>query len=1214
MSDVENHTSDLAIACSDSFTVREMLFPQDAKNNELLRKKGMHSLQTIMDAIAYAQNIQIRLLRPDALKGLDKRIKSVITDEKHKANVQEILERAGLNRQRHQDLYDSAILKNIYDWMIKLQIDTDAEKPTSLTPEWLQAMVSILPLVERKVWLTVSSNPLPAYALCRMQSSWALFTLLHLWQKIQDENSPYAGNGETLKVPDTFGIKGFTGRPLPKFSLPDEMGKEVDCVLLVGPAFEISDLAQDNEPCHKEFWLAFHNFNKGLAKAGFSEEFHSTVNEDEIREALAARIEFPADEIILRGKKALQILQYSLEMVVDKSALTKYRCSDDQEVCTLSRADWYTVTVLSTWLVRWENMIAGSCKENEQIMLHWARRRVAVIATFVSKEIDLPSWHLKICEASRVPQDIERIANKLPKIGTDNKDSRIDRVEILYNRLKERQNAAWSRKVIAVNNLLLRHGSKSTEWGEDEIELVDRKPGEGIRAEEAGHLLKGFGKTVCKYLAAITRADLTDIFWLDYSQSPPRLIHAGGYARAIPHIVNRDKIFQKFDQWAWRDTEDAPANMGKLSISQAYRVIATGKEDSHPEHKYGKAAPTKEEMHDFYVDCYADTKPEDAIALPLLVNKRPIGALLIGGFVPGQFNRRLLTPLRTIAGMVAMTMYHQNQLWQMRRLNYLFAKSNAGLAYRELGGQNSNVLKGVVRCLTNIFLCPAVQIWLRDEGLPFKYQLSGYNWPNKPESESGVPICEYRPRARRDNSDPSPENDSFITLAIDLWKESINANDADSSLALFSQGRYDPTLALSTGYNAKASHEGLTKLGKDFLPEHIDPNAAPFIKRRDFIFRTQKMRDIMAFALVRPLEENSIPSEKNSAISKKIQWEVVGAITLHDRGNDGNDHAVAWDSGWCPVVAHMQTYLPYIFTQADVLSNPVMAAQAYYLHAGRAALVSAKDTAVNMHKTLRGVLAPDHSLRHDINELLSQSNNKDPRQVLLGASKQLSDAWQAVENLRHADWTVTINTIAQTMLEYRNFAAVTKENVIANEDFSLYTEMRSVISKFKDHFSAKHISIEIIGLERLEFRLPLIWFRMVLNDLIHNVAKYAIQHAVFQIHWDDRHNKLLVRNEGPYDPARDDPQQLLRYQSRGSAAKFDTLDQSNENLDKKGGGIGLWGSRLICHRMGLDFVLKVTPMKAEKPIRSDAIAWYCIELYFPEHMKVRHIVPPKDYY
>ncbi len=679
-------------------TVRAMLFPGTSGKNELLRKKGIHSLQTIMDAIGYAQNIQIRLLRPDALKELDEKIKQLITGEQSKTDVHTILKKAGWKDSSYEKLYDNARLKAVHDWMQSLHTPQNENLPVCFVDAdeyaiWLRAMAALLPHIERKVWLTAASNPLPAHALCRMQNTWGLFVLLHLWQRMHDKDSngnddpAYAGNVAGKKIDNALGIPKLIGRPLKKFKLPDEENKEQDCVLLVGPAFEISEQHRYKKDCHDIYKKAFKDFNDGLKNAKLPQDLHSTVSKEELVDALVARIEFPEDEVILRSNNSIQTLQLMLAAEIDPQALHKHRCKGGSELNIFARADWYSATVLVTWLIRWGDRIAVTPQDGkrlgkklrigEQVLLHWGEAHVALLATYrgMNKENTHLDWQVKIVRAdTQLPETVKPIKTLLEAIdrSTPSANNRIDRIEILYNRIKERQNAGWTRQVIAVNNLLLRHGSNSTEWGSDDIAQEDPPPGAAeIRANQVSHLLKGFGPQICKYLADIARADLADILWLDYSQEPPRLIHAGGYARTLPHIVQSDEIFRKFDAWALtkvamagQSEQRSPAELGKDSESQAYRVIATGKDDSHPRYEADGNCHNEKTEFKFHVDCYRTEQrsnliPEDVIALPLLVNKRAIGVLLLGGLVPGQFSRRLLTPLRTIAGMVAATMYHK---------------------------------------------------------------------------------------------------------------------------------------------------------------------------------------------------------------------------------------------------------------------------------------------------------------------------------------------------------------------------------------------------------------------------------------------------------------------------------------------------------------------------------------------------------------------------
>ncbi len=543
----------------------------------------------------------------------------------------------------------------------------------------------------------------------------------------------------------------------------------------------------------------------------------------------------------------------------------------------------------------------------------------------------------------------------------------------------------------------------------------------------------------------------------------------------------------------------------------------------------------------------------------------------------------------------------------MRRLNALFTKPKTSIGFRKMHSTNSNGLKDVVRCLTNIFLCPAVQIWLSDALLPSTFKLCGYNWPN-PTQTDGVATFNYLPIGRENGAKRNPATDGFITLAIDLWREQSAANDKDnsnqeqSSLAKFVQGRYDKSKPFSEDYNAKKAAMGLTVMGQDFLPLELSADAAPNLHRRYTIFNKYGLRDMMAFALVRP---------KSKGAGNGDEWEVVGAITLHDKGDLNLDSTVPWDNGWCPVVAHMQTYLPYLFTQAEVLSNPVMNAQKYLLHAGRATLRSAESTATALHEALQAILAPDHSVRHAINALLTSPNSKDPKILLQSAPTQLRDAWSAVQNLRQSEWIAAIDAIADIMLESRDLAVVMPKIVPGNEQFFLRVEIMDILRTFSAAFKTKYITPKVNIPRDLKVQARLIWLRIVMRDLIHNAAKYAMPSAIFEIIWHDNTNTLEFKNEGFYDPARDVPTQLLQYGAQGSNVQ--SVGASGNDI-KQGAGIGLWGSDLSCRAMGIGFDMTIIEQVSNIPLHLKPTAWYSLRLKFQESMRVRHTPPPADYY
>jgi hypothetical protein len=1183
------------------------------------RAQGKHAFQIIVDTIAYAQNLPLRLLLIDRLKQLPEQISIIIEGEKTKSDIAQILESVPtLSKDDYPKLYDAELLAEVSEWMVSLIKPIPLPPPTGLPDGWLRGMLALLPHIERMVWLTEMGNPLPAHALCRMQSEWALFILFACWEKAK--HGAYNTTGKAII--DTFGINGFVGRPLPALTLPEYHDTKQLCVPLVGPIFEIADDHLESSVCHKEFSDYFHTFCKNLRETKWGIASHTAPTELELSDALETRIDFPSPEVVIRSANINRTLSLLLACEIEENAF--------HEGHLLSRANWETVAVLSAWLARWDRVLASQCKPNEMIKLSLRRRRVGMIAMLIANDGKTPQWKLTIININEYKYSpIQNLDQKLKSIDEKHEhaslqsEHRIDRIEIFFNRIKERQGAFWTRQIISINNLLMRHGSKVTASAQDEMHPVGEKRdslGGGAEAAEVSHLLNGFGDSICQYIASITRADLADIFWLDYSQAPPRLVHVGGYAGIISHWAKRDEICKNFDQWAWkhgdaRDATDKPANMRCASPSQSYRVAAQAVEDPPllPNGDrslvaaYEDDKPVPEGMVPSYFDAYPDQPPQDTMGIPMLVNGRVVGVMLLGGVCKRQFDRHLFLPLRRIAVLVAFNMYHQSQLWHMRRLNLLFAKRGSAEFRQHDQNNKFNPLEDVSRCLANIFLCPVAQIWLRSKAFETSYNLHGYNWPGElydDEKNPEKPTFEYRQVSQRTQSKADPKIDSFAALAIDLWLSEATGvihSSPKPPFGSFVQGRYIPDESnpdQSEHYDAASAQTKGARLGKDFLPDQLDDTMPAFVHRRARIFQRHEMHDIMSFALIQPSTTDQF-------------WEVVGVVTLHDKG-DGMLPRIrkcqSWDQGWNTVVAHMQTYLPYLLTQAEVLNNPVVDAHRYLIHAGRAELLSVLDTANRVRNSLLPALAPNKSVRSNIEKIMLPGFTDDYRKELKNATTILKKAWDAINELNSPDWERNLRVLANIMNNFRELGELNINFAVSNESFLLLSEIKSILDSYEERFRTKNIFWNIDIPAKLNLNLPLLWLRIVLRDLIHNTSKYATPNTDFTIAWDDVNRTLTLRNHAGFRANIDISERLVKYGVRGSASENeDKTDVGYAQAAQRGQGLGLWGAKLLCQTIGIKFEFEIFPIKIfpeSIPDSTQAItkAHYLVTLTLPQEV------------
>jgi hypothetical protein len=1180
------------------------------------RRRGHYRLQIAVDTVAYAHNIPLRLLLIDRLQALPGVIQGLLRDD----SIMTVLsvDAPQLDPRHYADLGDARKLDCARAWILRLAKDR-MEPPPELPPHWLQGALALLPYVERKVWLTEMGNPLPAHALCRMQDHWALYVLMWTWQHADE----LACQGTTIR--DVLGVPGLVVRTIEAFELRRPDGFEQACVPIIGPYFVADDPPNDDVSlAHEAFCDTFGCFIQNVVEIDHDGHgrSHTVPLREELADALATRIGLTKVESDLRVATASHTLQL----------LRNARVGDSDFVDAMTRSDWETVAALCAWLARWDDALLPHLEAQAELALvhgdDTASLGVSLDRRDGEERRKQPRLRLQIVDSRRSQNNAMSIAdlmNRVDKsnfIGKDGKEEhdafRIDRPERYFNRIRERQNAMWSSLVIAINNLLIRHGPREVYIGADEFESEDGTGRSAIRPDEAEHLLRGFGGRICRYLVSMTRADAATIYWLDYAQAPPRLVPAGDYSRLAQHRAHGHRVWEDFDHWAWAPGPQldnvSEGNLREHSRSQAYRVAATAREDPPPvdavevgpgpvagsgagrrKQVVGVAqAPTGSDTVQAYYDSYPEPRPVDSIAVPLMVNGRVIGVANLLGLVKGQFEPRLFWPLRRAGGLAASCMNHQSQVWHMRRLNYIFARRGAHDFRRRGGGNGFNPLKEVSRCLANIFLCPAVHIWLESAANDSRLELHGYNWDGL-FAFGGVGqhfAREFSYVTAAEGQEVRSIFRPFSSMAIDLWKDS----QGESALGRFVQGHFDANVLVTEGYEARAAALRGVLLGADFLSVMTaDGAAAAATRNRIFGGKAEGgygLCDIMSFALVRP---------------EAGGWKTVGVVTLHDKGYVSNDPIRArqpWDRGWTSVVAHMQTYLPYLFRQAEVLNNPEVDARRYLIHAGRAELIAVLDTMQRLRSRLEGSLAPGRGVRQMIDKVMGSSFSGDYRSELAAAQFTVTEAWEAVETAASPIWEQNLRLLANVMNDYRALTtldAITLD--VKTERIKLKDAVQESIKRFArelKHKGSRRVDVP----ENLELNLPGWWLRIVIRDLIHNVAKYATG-DVFEVTWDHAHRVLALINEGPYQSDVDTEEKLTSPGWRGSAGRQRRGDEHGEpgTGDGRGQGLGLWGAKLMCGVMNIGFSIELKPLTSTIKTDSGGVqrgsARYVVRMSFP---------------
>ncbi len=1192
------------------------------------RRVGHHAIQIAVDTIAYAFNIPLQLILIDKLRNLPNTIVQLLEKEETKIILKN--EAPDLDAVDYFRLGTDFFLAR--DWILQL---ANPDEPLPIRPDlpkgWEQGILILLPHIERQVWLTEISNPLPVDALCRMQYQWALYLLM--WYSKQTEAGgvfdlpaePITNSHQLpdpqVKEPETehcvFTIEHFIIHRLNPFILADDDGKGTLCLPIAGPFFEISDTSKKDP--HTIFRNRFNRFIQRVNESEWHSDALTPPNQDELIDAFAARMDLSSDESKSRPIEAHDALRMFLGATIDSDLVR-------------SRITFETATMLIAWFARWQKY-RDQCTES-RILLRFNNSARLVLA-----ERQGETWHLHIQKGNTGDTsiiDIDEILSQLIK----KEDRHIDRLDGFVNRLLERRSAAWSTQIIAINNLLNRHASIVTKSNPNTFDSTEPKSTPNSSdsyaqpfSNRARAMLRGFGNQICRYLVSITRADKADVYWLDYSQTPPRLVHAGGFARLKTLRAYTEEICKTFDAWAWQEektelanNKPCPASLRQNSSSQAYRVAATASEEPQPvdgrmgvSNKRKKVIPYQEnispranESVDFFDGFPDDAIPRDAMAQPLLVNGRVVGVLTFHGLIDKQFDARLFMPIRRAASLIAICMYHQSQLEHIGQLNSLFAHD--AISLRQYNQQNEfNPLKDVSRFLSNIFLCPVVHLWLCSKENENRFELYGYNWQG---IFQGAGSLHQEFTHDPNDAERNPSDCAFSALAIDLWQSERGEHKGS-----FVQGYFDYKEEKTKRFNATEASTLGCILGNDIF-------ALPTFKSyRQKIFKQPPegyaLLNIMSFPLYRQKQSiTASNSEKNESSVNDDENEIVGIVTLHDWGYtclEGNvrSRSQPWDSGWRTVVKHMQTNLPYLLTQAEILDNQLMDARRYLIHAGRAELIGVLDSTYKLKSSLNNVLAPDRGLRRIIDEVLSDNFKGDYREKLWNSQITLEQTWQSILDAASPIWEENLSQLINVMQEYRNLSMLGVSIVQANESINIKEQIEKILQSYQNTLRRRGIWKEVEIAENVFIRMPLLWFRIIFADLIHNAAKYATSGRALEIMW--KNQILSIQNEGTYRSDLDNEQRLLMAGKRGSAARFYREIESlpNSIIKRSGQGLGLWGAKLICGLVNIKMDLNINPLTNSLKDNGGVLegrAIYTITLTIPRIMVEKTIPAGNDFF
>ena len=1244
---------------------------------KLERLKRQHGLQVALDVIAHVQNIPLRLLRLDRLVDLDKTLGKFLTDRPE--DILQILTEAppdgrtrtprALTPDEARNLWtqmqDGSHLHTLRDWMLRLGDPAEAEnpallqRPASLPAGYVEWLLVLLPHLERSVWLTDMSNPLPAHNLARMVEHCSLYILMWAWSKAtefrrqcrvlagQEPDPPHEDAPPTTQsgfdgvdafaereiAPDAVVIIPAMGFDhlgmcmLPAFTRTKREVASIPVALLAGPFRRVSDgsadAGKDDEAWYVEPLLTFLGRVERVQRIdGWDEVRDKAPGRTELRGAIASRAGIDDYEAQRRAVQSRSVLCALLNAHLDP---TVWRTKDGSADRPISRANWETMAVLAAWYDRWGKVVFRG-GDGAAPLVTIIQHRVKMLAKSRYEPLVFFAGDGPVSWTGQV--DRRDLGKRLHRAREQLEWRWIEGPDTFFARMRERQQAAWAAQVAAVNNLLAGHSRRDRPVGADEPGVLRDSP---ASCEEVDHLLRGFGGKVCRYLLSLARADIAEMYWLDYSVDPPRLRHVGSAERLLEHRAKRQELYSAFAEKTAACTASSLGPTSDWLLYQAAHHGVTLPEDRTASASLGRASFAPR------LDTYpAESRPEDAVAVPLLFNNRVVGVFGLAGMDGKRhFDCRLYPVLAVVAQLLAQTMYFQSQVWHMRQLNWLASQVPLEEWRKHERSNEFNPLKRAANCLANIFLCPGVQIWLRDEqNNPQRYKLHGNTAPEIFRDEKGE-AHEHAPSLYVQASKESrtrPLARSVMAFAIDQYPDEQPDEPAAGNTAS-GVGRFVQSVftggpeSTEEDYGLEAAERGDLQLHDDFLEAvRRAPTAAaddlPDLRRG--IYEVRGWTQTMAFALLR---------------TKDRKHDVIGVVALYagrrdprlgiataDKPSASGRRAprheaprAPWPPGWRPVVAHVQTYLPYLLMQTEAIANPLDDMRRYLLHEGRNELNAVSIQAASLRKALQDLLEIDPAAgRFRARPWARQSKERIERDPSTAASnllpglaqleRALNDAAEKARRLMSVERGENIAMLGRLIERQRDLAALRITEAFSGRRLH---DMRWVGLRdlLEAHFSAYDRqwrdlrvkpTVDSI-LENVQILTQPRLMAWLLGDLVHNMAKYTNVDSASvgaslspMSSGKERHARLSLTNDSSYDPAVDIPKRLVEHGVQGSAGRLRHHNVPTSNrVSRVGQGIGLWGVNLLAEALHLGFEITIKPKSDAKK------ATYSFDLIIP---------------
>lgn len=648
------------------------------ENNEFRR----HEFQIVIDTLSFAHNLPLRVLDCAALEQLSAARLWYLCDKNTEGTEKLDFNNVQLNREAEQKLITfCAEVKAVFEGGTRTS-DNDPPALTYLSRDndKLDTLNNHIFAIEKKLWLSRPSNPMPIHILFRLSEEWRWFNLVWLFVEIRSR----------LKS-DEFTEKAFYIKQLEVHFKEVALQENKKYFLIVGSIYNNNMIktADDFEQSVTDIINTFSSFFSHYCKRSLTHRFEKET----LYRLTYFRFYLSSAELNARIEQSVNAL---------KSLSTTFRLPENTELSLNNYQDYYTIasiyigihtSVKTLWWIQTEQQ----AKEKESLPLkltfHLPRRTgkdkvhlifdIAIIdeKTVVFNPI---TYCQNLANCSEKDYCNNSIDSKfewmllglnsskpnIQKIIIDAGSALEEEINRSFERLHERINTRFRNMQVLRSNML-------NSWLQ--------KHYAGLRAEQDSSFNKRIYYYICYTLLDEFRADGALLCQFQYSENKIKIL-AGAYSTKDLRAEHTESII-------------AIENISQADkkIYAIYEAITSGE--------------IKTEKSDAFCQC-----GKSFIIVPIKFQGCVYGALKIIGLKSYQFQSMHRYVLHNIANILAEYFYNQQMISSLQHITQNALRHST--IYYENFDEAIRLGKGIYTdiCgnLSDIFLANNVRLWLRD--------------------------------------------------------------------------------------------------------------------------------------------------------------------------------------------------------------------------------------------------------------------------------------------------------------------------------------------------------------------------------------------------------------------------------------------------------------------------------------------------------------------